>query len=503
MGSISFDGDPSINLNVCEVIEPARTQHPIRWLDHTLHPDTLNWFTKGNLLDVLLRENENSGLLVVRRGVPAHLMYYYCPGLRQPLKVEPRARIKQIVLFRNVAFSVAWWAIQWMMRGGKSCDITHSVLLSKASIWQRIDEALGRIRLFADLAMAGTLQNRLLDELPRLLAMKVDYAPRENPYFNHIIRWAYGTQWVNGNEKIREKIVDGIIRNLYDHDFVEPSLYPMEYAPAYRLLKVDLRSALFTSTSCFSMRGHRCRTLSLSINQLRFIYQYSTKNMNIRKYVACRLLHLIASKVLQAEPYMKYAWHNREFSADMFNACMARNKRLGIIWQKATQPTTTLQSDETIKPISDPQSIKLEEHPLARYQLGRACNPADNQRFEQTCMSLAYSPGAEIFLKSSTAARKRRAEDPTPVVVKKRVVVANETVAEPTRPTSRNLTNDIKTEATDDTFTIVDLTEIPPATKVTKKRMVDVGDDIGMPTPEEDTVAHTQSGFSDSECKQM
>ena len=502
METVSLDGESSIDFNVCEFIEPAKTQHPIRWLDHTLHPDALNWFTEGSRVDVLLRENENSGLFVVCRSVPARLMHYYCPGLRQPLQAKPRAGIKQIVLFRNVAFSVAWWAIQWMMRGGKSCDITHSVLPSNVSIVSRIDETLGRIRLFADLAMAGTLQDTLLDKLPRLLATKADHNPRENPYFNHVIQWAYGTVWVNGNKKIREKIVHGIIKNLSDNDFVEPSLYPVEYVPAYRLLKEDLSRALFTLTSCFSMRSHRCQTFSLTINQIRFIYQYSTKNMKIRGYVTCKLLHLIAYKALHVEPYMKYAWHNREFGADMFNACLAWDKQLAIIWLKATHPPATLQPDGITKHISDPQSKMLEEHPLGRYQLRSAYDLADIQRFEQTCLSLAYSLGTDIFPKSSTGAGKRRAEDPapTPAVVKKRLVVGNETVAE---PMSRNLTNDIKTEATADTFTIVDLTGTPPVTEATKKRSVEAGVEIGRPTSEEDTATHTQSGFSDSECKQM
>ena len=316
-----------INTNRGDVVEPTVPDYPTQWPHYPLQQSRLDLCLQGTQIDVFISENENQYIQIVRRNVPVRLLYYFCPGLRQPLQGESRTGTKKIVLLRHITLRAASWAINWMMQGGKLLDVIPSSLPCNASIMQKTDEALGRIRLFADLAIAGRLQDKLVGELPRLLAVKDDHAAQINPYFHRIIHWTYGTYWVNGNRWIREYLTAGIISNLVELDLAVSSIYPPQYGPAYLLFEADLKEAL----SSFHGRRTVIKLVQkvqerkpLSLNQIRFFYRYSAKGSEIRESITNGLVELVGKLSLNLEPYVEYFKENPQFGAEFYAAHSAR-----------------------------------------------------------------------------------------------------------------------------------------------------------------------------------
>lgn len=233
--------------------------------------------------------------------VPKGILCHFSPLLRQQLVME---HAKVVVLHMSDKRSVSW-VCRWMLAGGQHKATTT------AAVPETDEEVMG--------ALLHKLQ--VADEL-RILPLCAEVYGELSTQFTTTsltveqVRWAYSHRLSLIAKGLRAAITEGVVNSALDYDLI----YPIALFREIPLLYHDTVT-MVDSQETVKRVGAVQRTHPLSVDQIKFLYEFCACQGHLRKTIAHGLLKLITDgKVWDENVYRSYGWENDEFDGDMNDA---------------------------------------------------------------------------------------------------------------------------------------------------------------------------------------
>ncbi|KAI4133194.1 MAG: hypothetical protein LQ347_002260 [Umbilicaria vellea] len=239
--------------------------------------------------------------------MPKSLICYFSPSIRQNLVMAQ----EKVVLLEQCDKSSASWVLRWMLAGGIDKTGTSSEVLEDEVA--KMDILLHRLQV-ADQLRLGQLCESISKEVLNLFTVTAVTAEQ--------IEWAYSCGLDFTASGLRATIAEGIRNLAVEHELIYPknTLINNPYLYHDMVLKVD-------TIETVKLVGAAQRIGPLSLDQIRFLYEFTAFHGHVRKTVAHGLLKLISTgKIANDQAYRDLAWQNADFDYDVTAAIEAKQR---------------------------------------------------------------------------------------------------------------------------------------------------------------------------------
>lgn len=259
---------------------------------------------KGATVNVYVGVRPNHDLVFA---MPKGLICHFSPSVRQKLVMEH----EKVVFLEQCDKSSASWVLRWMLAGGIDKTGTPSEVLEDEVA--NMDLLLHRLQVVDQLGV-GQLCENISKEVLNLFTVTAITAEQ--------IKWAYSCGLDFTPRGLRATIAEGIRNLAVEHGLIYPknTLTNNPYLYHDMVLKVDTLETV-------KLVGAAQRNGPLSLDQVRFLYEFTAFHGHVRKTIAHGLLQLIGTgKVANEQAYRDLAWQNEDFDYDMNAAIEAKQR---------------------------------------------------------------------------------------------------------------------------------------------------------------------------------